>query len=64
MELETLSNKRIAKNDFSMDHPCSFCESFVTAVVQIPKTDLLACKGCLTNMILAIDKEIGRGIKK
>ena len=64
MNLKIFENKRIDENDFSMDYSCSFCPAFVSMVVQIPKTDLLICKSCLTKMIEMIDISITRSMKK
>jgi ribosomal protein RSM22 (predicted rRNA methylase) len=69
-----LRNHRTEENDFSMEHPCDFCDDFVGYVVQIPDTrtyrkvskeeglyavrEMQICKTCLTKMIEVLDKNI------
>jgi hypothetical protein len=40
-------NSRKSLKDMGMDHPCDYCDEFVSWVVDIPGTDMFICKHCL-----------------
>lgn len=62
-----LRNERKGENDFSMDYPCDYCNSFVEQVISLENTcedgynhdcEILICKGCLSRLIEALDKNM------
>jgi len=59
------SNSRIEPEDFKMDYKCSFCTSFNSKVLRImgPHTNIFVCKGCLNNMMKALDEAMIKEIK-
>jgi len=57
------SNNRIEPEDFNMDYGCSFCTSFNSKVLKLPETNLLICKTCLGNMMMALDNKLIEEIK-
>ena len=50
MKYKILSNPRVEANDFRMKHGCSFCEDYVSKVINIPDTPSLTGKEHLMNL--------------
>lgn len=56
-------NKRQGPDDFTNEHDCSFCDSYVPQVITLtPK--LLICKTCLQRFIDELDANMIEDIKK
>jgi len=64
MKYKILSNLRVEANDFRMKHGCSFCDDYVSKVINIPDTPSLICKGCLNKMMVVLDVAMMDDIKK
>lgn len=63
MKYKIYSNPKVEANEFHMKHGCSFCEDYVSKVINIPDTPSLICKGCLYKMMKALDEAMIEEIK-
>jgi hypothetical protein len=58
-----LVNKRQGPDDFTNEHNCSFCDSYVPQVIVI-KPNLFICKTCLYRFIEKLDAKMIADIKE
>ena len=57
-------NVRNGENDFTADVVCDFCsEKYNSQVLKLPFTEKWICKGCLTDAVSLLDKNMRKNFQ-